>query len=840
MEISIKKFVDKISELKRQKTNSIQAKYLLQKEFEIYRLTVQKREQLQNLFDKFNLRLNVAYSNETTDWMKVDTETFITVSIANTEESTFNQIYELETETTAIQKYLVVSTNTNIQLYPHQIDAIKSLNQFYQKEQNKKGILVLPTGGGKTLTAVRWLLQNVINEKRKVIWIAHRHELLEQVKDTIYKNCCSELLPKRVNEKITIHLISGFDTHHQPRKINKEDDFIIASKDSLRMGRDYLVSNFLQYNKDVFFVIDEAHHAVAKTYTELINIVELNSTHNFNLLGLTATPFRTSGKEQTFLSKVFTDGIIYSTDLNKLIIEEILAKPVFEPIETGEFVKKDEDFTDKDLKLINSTFDLPENIKSNLATRKNRNNLIVETYDKSKYGKTLIFALNKDHAIAINTLLKQRGIKSKFIISGLLNQIGISDTNKYIKETIEQFRKNELDVLVNVNILTEGTDLPDANSVFLTRPTNSKVLMTQMVGRVLRGPKAGGTKTAKIVSFIDNWDNLVTWVSPKELLTDETSIIYGNKEYEKISLQIISIKLIEQFALLLDKTVDTSELKSLPAIQRIPVGWYSFQIEIPANQDESDSRICKILVFENQFIAFKDLENEMEELYLMVDVDKNNKLDKNERTFLLNKIRTRFFDNCSPVPAVSDVDLINFIEFYDQTRQIPPYFTFEQRDMVDISKLVDEIENFSKVERKKYINDIWGANRETSIWRELFNDNFEYFINEIVIEEIKRDFGQFVKKQEIAPIEYEKEKLKDIKLIDWPEPYQSKLRNAVFEKFKDKDGYYVCQITKERSKDKKLFDIDHIEPYSKGKNNTILENLRIVKRAENRRKGDKI
>lgn len=60
-------------------------------------------------------------------------------------------------------------------------------------------------------------------------------------------------------------------------------------------------------------------------------------------------------------------------------------------------------------------------------------------------------------------------------------------------------------VLINVNILTEGIDLPQTKTVFLTRPTVSTILMTQMIGRSLRGEKAGGTKEAYVVSFIDDW-----------------------------------------------------------------------------------------------------------------------------------------------------------------------------------------------------------------------------------------------------------------------------------------------------------------------------------------------
>ena len=82
------------------------------------------------------------------------------------------------------------------------------------------------------------------------------------------------------------------------------------------------------------------------------------------------------------------------------------------------------------------------------------------------------------------------------------------------KTLVWMFHKKKLDVLINVNILTEGTDLPQTQTVFLARPTVSRVLMTQMVGRALRGVSAGGTKEAYIVSFIDDWEDKIAFEAP--------------------------------------------------------------------------------------------------------------------------------------------------------------------------------------------------------------------------------------------------------------------------------------------------------------------------------------
>ena len=83
---------------------------------------------------------------------------------------------------------------------------------------------------------------------------------------------------------------------------------------------------------------------------------------------------------------------------------------------------------------------------------------------------------------------------------------GVTVSREDNERKLQAYRDGKLQVLINVNILTEGVDLPKTGTVFLARPTVSTILMTQMVGRALRGPAAGGTDTAYIVSFVDDWD----------------------------------------------------------------------------------------------------------------------------------------------------------------------------------------------------------------------------------------------------------------------------------------------------------------------------------------------
>jgi len=201
----------------------------------------------------------------------------------------------------------VVNGNNPQSLYLHQEEAVKQLDKRIIKT-NKcpfAGLLVLPTGGGKTVTAVQLLSRNYIDNNKKILWIAHRHELLEQALETFKKNAYSNILKNK--KSFNYRIISGLSSHDKPVNIKATDDIIIASKDSLNSGLEYLLHNWIKdKNDELFLVIDEAHHATAKTYRKLINSLK-NSVNEFRMLGLTATPFRTAESEIGLLEKVFPD-----------------------------------------------------------------------------------------------------------------------------------------------------------------------------------------------------------------------------------------------------------------------------------------------------------------------------------------------------------------------------------------------------------------------------------------------------------------------------------------------------------------------------------------------------
>lgn len=112
-------------------------------------------------------------------------------------------------------------------------------------------------------------------------------------------------------------------------------------------------------------------------------------------------------------------------------------------------------------------------------------------------GRQSFFAVNVLYAITLSALFNKAGIKADFVVSDVKDSItGVTISREENQRKLQDYRDSKLQVLVNVNILTKGVDLPQTRTVFLARPTVSTILMTQMVGRALRGTATGGTADA--------------------------------------------------------------------------------------------------------------------------------------------------------------------------------------------------------------------------------------------------------------------------------------------------------------------------------------------------------
>ena len=712
------------------------------------------------------------------------------------------------------------------QLYEHQEEAIRKLDAM-DKRGSFRTLLVLPTGGGKTLTAAYWLLRNAVDQNKKILWLAHRHLLLEQAAEAFARNAYTDTMVNRT--VFNYRIISGM--HDKPVHIQKTDRILIASKDSMIRSLDKL-KNWLN-GEEIYLVIDEAHHAVAKSYKKIIQYVA-DHTKSMKLLGLTATPFRTSEDEQGALKQVFTDDIVYKTDLDTLIKKGILATPTF--IDCNTNIQFTEHLGVQALKSIENLDTLPENIANDIADNKERNRIIVEKYlhNYEKYGQTIVFALNKVHAIALNKLFNEKGkaygIRSEFIISEVQDMItGITISNADNERKIEAYRNGEIQVLINVNILTEGTDLPKTHTVFLTRPTVSTTLMTQMVGRALRGLKAGGTKEAYIVTFIDDWNDKIAWVNPETLTEAEYHEKETLAETQKQQIRLIAISKIEEFARMADAAVDTSALDSTPAIELIPLGMYMLST-LECNH--------QILVYNSTQNAYqsliRDLPNLMEHYGIEGETIPEETLDDmTEHCF------QSYFDE-NMIPSCNRNDVEHLLKFYAQKAVAPLFVTIDEmeRKKLDVSEIAKKIydEDMRRSEKNAYIQSLWAE--EGSLLPVYYTN--PYFFKKLIDLELDKLDGDI----EIAAAEPQTEaELRNLeqfplqKIIELYPKIGLQLKEDAFAAARNDDGSYVCAGCGEVFPTRLFLQVDHIVPMAKG-GLSVPDNLQVLCRTCNQRKGD--
>jgi superfamily II DNA or RNA helicase len=303
------------------------------------------------------------------------------------------------------------------------------------------------------------------------------------------------------------------------------------------------------------------------------------------LLGMTATPTHAEEKKRGWFSNLFPQGILSYATVEELMAAGILAKPIFEDART-DFTPH---FDEREYRKWMYTYrDLPEDLITQLAENQERNEFISETYvqNQKRYGKTIIFADRWWQCEAICEYLLKNGVRADVVYShfdadpGNVEARNKRDRNENSR-VLEDFRHNKLDVLLNVRMLTEGTDVPNINTVFLTRQTTSQILVTQMVGRALRGPEFDGTDTAYIVSFIDSWREMIDWGVPQLLIGG----VEGETAAREIKpLDLISIELVRRFSR--DMIHGGADIP--PFISLLPMGWY--KIEYTAAVDGGETQ----------------------------------------------------------------------------------------------------------------------------------------------------------------------------------------------------------------------------------------------------------
>ena len=311
----------------------------------------------------------------------------------------------------------------------------------------------MPTGTGKTYLLTAVIDSFVSNNPMEKVWIvAHRRELVSQIDETVRK----------------------FHSYYASNTSS-----LLSSVKA--MSIQWLMRHYDEIEEEPgMIVIDEAHHALAKTYKEM-----WERFPNAKFLGLTATPCRLNGKGFTDLF----DVLVQSWSVPEFISKGRLATYDFVSIKSDGMTQRLIDSLQKrgaDGDYQNKEMDMLLNKKPSIER------LYQSLEDFGKDRKGIVYAINISHAQKITKLYQEHGVKA----------IAIDSKTPAVErqQDIEAFKKGDIQVLVNVDIFSEGFDCPDVEFVQLARPTLSLAKYLQMVGRGLRVAK--GKKNCVIIDNV--------------------------------------------------------------------------------------------------------------------------------------------------------------------------------------------------------------------------------------------------------------------------------------------------------------------------------------------------
>lgn len=311
----------------------------------------------------------------------------------------------------------------------------------------------MPTGTGKTYLLTAVIDSFVSNNPMEKVWIvAHRRELVSQIDETVRK----------------------FHSYYESNTSS-----LLSSVKA--MSIQWLMRHYDEIEEEPgMIVIDEAHHALAKTYKEV-----WERFPNAKFLGLTATPCRLNGKGFTDLF----DILVQSWSVPEFISKGRLATYDFVSIKSDGVTQglidslqkrgADGDYQNKEMDMLLNKKPSIERLYQSL-----------EEFGRDRKG--IVYAINISHAQKITKLYQEHGVKAIAIDSKT------PATER--QQDIEAFKKGDIQVLVNVDIFSEGFDCPDVEFVQLARPTLSLAKYLQMVGRGLRVAK--GKKNCVIIDNV--------------------------------------------------------------------------------------------------------------------------------------------------------------------------------------------------------------------------------------------------------------------------------------------------------------------------------------------------
>ena len=559
------------------------------------------------------------------------------------------------------------------------------------------GLVVLPTGAGKTFLAAHWLLEHHIRSGGRVLWLAHRHSLLRQAMAT-FQRLGNVAFPK---PSLQLATVSSIDTRWA--MISHEHDVVCSSIQSAVLEGN---AGFLQeYVNDatggVFVVVDEGHHAPAPSYARLLRSLK---KWDCKLLGLTATPVRANHEDEKRLAALFDKSVIYQVSRRELTQRGILAAPAFETVKTQ--VNLEKDFTPEDYKHLERYGEVGPQVLHRLAQNAHRNALIVSHYAEKKqvYGPTIVFAADTLHAATLAEEFRKSGIDADHV----------DYSRRDAQDIIERYRTHRKpDVLVNVEMLTEGFDAPHTRTVFIARPTRSEGLLSQMVGRALRGKRSGGNDVAHLVTFLDTWEQFNV-LDAEYVLRDAEDTEIETQSGRRQPLVTIPLELVREAYRLLQSNVRG---QFTGVFQCLPHSWYSWD-----ELFDDDQQHRSIMVFDNQVAGY----NALLEEYPSAEAIPGEISEDLARSL----VRKHFADVPDPLPRWADVKAL-----LDAKRKgcDVVHNTFSEKSAFDPHTLAAQIisNGLTPQEEHKLLDTAWN---EKPACRSVYRDDFRAFFDDVMRE----------------------------------------------------------------------------------------------------------
>ena len=356
---------------------------------------------------------------------------------------------------------LGVHTNTTDEVVtprPDQEAALQALAET-RKQGNLRGLVVLATGMGKT-----WLSAFDVQQMqaKRVLFVAHREEILRHAQATFAS------------------LLGGHSTGLYTSQVRQgEADCLLASIQTL--GKAEHLEQFAPEHFD-YVIVDEFHHASAPTYRALLDYFKPKF-----LLGLTATPDRSDQADILSLcdnNLVFERNLVHGIDQNALV-----------PFHYYGIWDGSVDY--REIPWRNGKFD-PDALENQFASERRAHHAL-NTWRDHKQSCTLTFCISTKHADYMAAYFNRHGVRAGSVHS---------QSTLRRNEALTQLQNGQLQVLFSVDLFNEGVDIPGIDTVMMLRPSDSKIIFLQQLGRGLR--LAPGKSHLVVLDFIGNHHSFLT------------------------------------------------------------------------------------------------------------------------------------------------------------------------------------------------------------------------------------------------------------------------------------------------------------------------------------------